>query len=31
VRIQSLVIGEPEYRADLDRDFKLARRLCAEG
>lgn len=27
VRIQSLKKGDPDYRADLDRDFKLARRL----
>lgn len=29
VRIQSLVKEDPDYRADLDRDFKVARRLCA--
>ena len=29
VRIQSLVKGQPEYRADLDRDIKAARRHCA--
>lgn len=27
VRINSLIKGQPEYRADLDRDFKIARRL----
>lgn len=27
VRIQSLAKGDSDYRADLDRDFKLARRL----
>jgi cell wall-associated NlpC family hydrolase len=27
VRIQSLKRGDTDYRADLDRDFKIARRL----